>query len=294
MIPLALGLVGTDGRDLPLKLSTGEAIERGVAGADRASSNVRIHRHRASARCCRSIAVSRRRSSSITDLNADDLAFLAAHDSDPFNRWQALQTISMRLLIDNVAALRAGQPPRSDDKLIAGARRHSRRRDAGARLRGARAGRRPAKATSRAKSAATSIPTRSFARAPALRAAIGEQLGAGTCRALRPHGRLRRLIRPTPRAPDAAPCAMSRSICWRRTAQVRGHRPRRTAIRGRRQHDRPHGGARDSVAARCARAPARSRRFLHALCRRCAGGRQMVLAPGHDPAAEYARQRARR
>ena len=40
-----------------------------------------------------------------TDLDADDLAFLAAHDSDPFNRWQALQTISMRLLIDNVAAI---------------------------------------------------------------------------------------------------------------------------------------------------------------------------------------------
>ena len=54
-----------------------------------------------------------------TDLDADDLAFLAAHDSDPFNRWQALQTISMRLLIDNVAALRAGKPPRSDDRLIA-------------------------------------------------------------------------------------------------------------------------------------------------------------------------------
>ena len=44
-----------------------------------------------------------------TDLDGDDLAFLAAHDSDPFNRWQALQTISMRLLIDNVARLRAGQ-----------------------------------------------------------------------------------------------------------------------------------------------------------------------------------------
>ena len=40
-----------------------------------------------------------------TDLDADDLAFLAAHDSDPFNRWQALQTISMRLLIDNVARI---------------------------------------------------------------------------------------------------------------------------------------------------------------------------------------------
>src|SRR5262249_50340649 len=39
------------------------------------------------------------------------------HDSDPFNRWQALQTISMRLLLDNVAATRAGRPLRKDDRL---------------------------------------------------------------------------------------------------------------------------------------------------------------------------------
>jgi len=53
----------------------------------------------------------------VTDLDAGDLGFLAAHDRDPFNRWQALQTISTRLLMDNVAALRAGRPIRNDDKL---------------------------------------------------------------------------------------------------------------------------------------------------------------------------------
>src|SRR6185437_13056867 len=36
----------------------------------------------------------------------------------PFNRWQALQTISMRLLIDNVAALRARKAPRVDEELM--------------------------------------------------------------------------------------------------------------------------------------------------------------------------------
>ncbi len=55
----------------------------------------------------------------VTDLDAGDLDFLAAHDADAFNRWQALQTASTRLLIDNVAALRAGQQPRSDAKLLA-------------------------------------------------------------------------------------------------------------------------------------------------------------------------------
>ena len=53
-----------------------------------------------------------------TDLDTDDLAFLAARDSDAFNRWQALQTISMRLLLDNVAATRTGKPLREDDRLV--------------------------------------------------------------------------------------------------------------------------------------------------------------------------------
>ncbi len=44
-----------------------------------------------------------------TDLDDGDLDFLAAHDSDAFNRWQALQTSAMRLLIGNVAALHAGK-----------------------------------------------------------------------------------------------------------------------------------------------------------------------------------------
>src|SRR5262249_22768203 len=34
--------------------------------------------------------------------SADDLRFLAARDTDPFNRWQALQTLATGVLIDNV------------------------------------------------------------------------------------------------------------------------------------------------------------------------------------------------
>ncbi len=52
------------------------------------------------------------------NLTADDLRFLAAHDGDPFNRWQALQTLASTLLIDNVKALRAGKPMRQDRGLV--------------------------------------------------------------------------------------------------------------------------------------------------------------------------------
>jgi aminopeptidase N len=110
-IPLAFGLVGADGRDLPQKdashvLVLHEATQTfeftGIAAKPILSIN-------------RGFSAPIRLD---TDLTNNDLAFLAAHDSDPFNRWQALQTIAMRLLIENVAALRADKPAHSDDKLI--------------------------------------------------------------------------------------------------------------------------------------------------------------------------------
>ena len=117
VIPLALGLVGQDGRDLPLKLASGETIERGVPVLDAPKATYEFTDIAAPP----VLSINRGFSAPIklvTDLTAADLAFLAAHDSDPFNRWQALQTISMRLLIDNVAALRAHKAPRNDDKLM--------------------------------------------------------------------------------------------------------------------------------------------------------------------------------
>jgi len=115
VIPLGIGLVGKDGRDLPLTKTAG--VEHGVLILDQPSASITVSG--ISERPV--LSINRGFSAPIrlnTDLSSDDLAFLAAHDSDPFNRWQTLQTISMRLLIDNVAALRAGKKPRSDDKLM--------------------------------------------------------------------------------------------------------------------------------------------------------------------------------
>ena len=52
------------------------------------------------------------------NLTADDLRLMAAHDSDPFNRWQAVQTLASALLVGNVARLRAGQDPEVDEGLL--------------------------------------------------------------------------------------------------------------------------------------------------------------------------------
>jgi aminopeptidase N len=118
VIPLALGLVSQDGCDLPLALSDGTKIERGVLVLDEPAATFEF----TGIGKAPVLSINRGFSAPIklvTDLGAGDLAFLAAHDSDAFNRWQALQTTAMRLLIENVADLPAGKPPRNGERLIA-------------------------------------------------------------------------------------------------------------------------------------------------------------------------------
>ena len=112
VIPLALGLVGRDGRDLPLKTKRRRRLERGVVELTTASADDRVFNGVAGS--AGAVAQSRllgadqaRRQS----VRQPICRHLAAHDCDPFNRWQALQTLATRLLIDNVAALRGGKPP---------------------------------------------------------------------------------------------------------------------------------------------------------------------------------------
>jgi aminopeptidase N len=52
------------------------------------------------------------------DLSDGELLALAIRDSDPFNRWQALQTVALRTLKRNVEAIRAGEQPGVTTALI--------------------------------------------------------------------------------------------------------------------------------------------------------------------------------
>ena len=117
VIPLALGLVGKNGGDLPLVLD-GRPLDRGVLELTRPSQSFLF------------TDVAERPVPSLNrgfsapiklalPLEPDDLRFLAAHDADPFNRWQAVQTLAMTLLKANVAAVRAGGTVREDDGLMA-------------------------------------------------------------------------------------------------------------------------------------------------------------------------------
>jgi aminopeptidase N len=118
VIPLAIGLVGRDGRDLPLVRGAAGPVERGVLVLDKeAETFVFTDVDEAPVP-----SLNRGFSAPIklvTNLSGADLRFLAARDADPFNRWQAVQTLATRLLVDNVAALRAGRAAAEDDGLTA-------------------------------------------------------------------------------------------------------------------------------------------------------------------------------
>ncbi|MGZ5826733.1 MAG: aminopeptidase N [Croceibacterium sp.] len=117
VIPLVTGLVGRDGRDLPLTLADGKPVERGVLVLDKAAQSFLF------TGVAERPALSTNRNFSApiqltANLTPDDLRLMAAHDGDPFNRWQAVQTLAGALLIGNVARLRAGQDPEVDEGLL--------------------------------------------------------------------------------------------------------------------------------------------------------------------------------
>ena len=117
VIPLALGLLGRDGRDLALALADGRALERGVLTLTKPVESFVF----AGIDAPPVPSLNRGFSAPIklaADLSADDLRFLAAHDADPFGRWQALQTLATSLLVDNSAAVRAGTAAREDHGLL--------------------------------------------------------------------------------------------------------------------------------------------------------------------------------
>jgi aminopeptidase N len=117
LIPLAFGLVGKNGADLPLSLD-GQAFTSGVIELTKPSQSFVFTgiAERPIPSLNRSFSAPIKLS---LPMESDDLRFLAAHDSDSFNRWQAVQSLAMTLLTANVAALRAGAAVRDDDGLMA-------------------------------------------------------------------------------------------------------------------------------------------------------------------------------
>jgi aminopeptidase N len=132
-IPIGFGLVGPDGQDKRLHLATkGETLAGGVAAtpqpliqaeggallllSEQEQTFVFHHvEQRPTPSLLRDFSAPVKLAFSYDDA---DLAFLMRCDRDPFNRWEAGQTLAMRSLLAMVAARAAGQVPATSPLLV--------------------------------------------------------------------------------------------------------------------------------------------------------------------------------
>ncbi|MDX2288527.1 MAG: aminopeptidase N [Hyphomicrobiaceae bacterium] len=107
-IPVRMGLLGPDGRDIPLQLETGEIVGDGIVHLTEPAQSFVF------------VGVPARPTPSLfrgfsapvvldIELKDKDLSFLVAHDSDGFNRWQAAYTYGLRVLVKLAEAHVAGR-----------------------------------------------------------------------------------------------------------------------------------------------------------------------------------------
>ncbi len=125
-IPFALGLIGADGRDLPLQLE-GEASAGGTTRVLDFTQAEQTFRFVNLPRGAKAPLPSLLRDFSapvVVDAEYTDaqLTFLMAHDSDPFNRWEAGQRLATRALLQMVADVQAGRELTLDPALVAAVR----------------------------------------------------------------------------------------------------------------------------------------------------------------------------
>lgn len=119
VIPVAIGLVGATGHDLPLESrdATDHEIETGIFELSTAKRSVTFKnvRERPVPSVLRGFSAPVRLQLNTSN---EDLSRLAAHDRDLFNRWQAIQTYATRLLTDNTNRIISGQLPQLDQGFL--------------------------------------------------------------------------------------------------------------------------------------------------------------------------------
>jgi aminopeptidase N len=118
VIPLRFGLLGPNGEDLEAGDPEGAKVNGDVIVFDKAHQVV-VFRNIASAPV---LSLLRGFSAPVRlnqHLQADELRFLAAQDPDPFNRWQAVQTLAMQDLVRLTELYRSGETGTPGDAVIA-------------------------------------------------------------------------------------------------------------------------------------------------------------------------------
>ncbi|MCE1235122.1 MAG: aminopeptidase N [Hyphomicrobiales bacterium] len=116
-IPIRFGLVGPNGSDMHASRITGASVTGDVLLLEDARHEVVFEglAARPTPSLLRGFSAPVRLS---TSLDAADQAFLAAADADPFNRWQAIQGLATRGLIEATTAIRRGETPVFDRRIV--------------------------------------------------------------------------------------------------------------------------------------------------------------------------------
>jgi aminopeptidase N len=115
VIPIALGLIGESGRELQLATADG-TLDDGLFVLDRASASITFTdvTERPVPSLLRGFSAPVKLE---TDLSEADLFVLFRHDSDPFNQWQAAQTLATRFILAAVRRERGDVDPRFAEAL---------------------------------------------------------------------------------------------------------------------------------------------------------------------------------
>jgi aminopeptidase N len=111
-MPLALGLVGPDGADLPLQLEGVGRLNAPVIELTKAKQVFRF----VDVQQKPVLSINRGFTAPIllkTNHTAAEFLFLMGHDADSFNRWEAAQTLAKTLIVKTYVALKAAKNPPS-------------------------------------------------------------------------------------------------------------------------------------------------------------------------------------
>ncbi|WP_045225497.1 aminopeptidase N [Methyloterricola oryzae] len=124
-IPFAVGLIGPDGADCPLQL---EGEPEPSSATTRVLDLTQPEQRFRFVNLPQKPVVSALRGFSAPvrlhhPIDYDELAFLLGHDSDPFNRWDAGQTLASRIILSRVEQIKAGGTPGASDPHLVSAYR---------------------------------------------------------------------------------------------------------------------------------------------------------------------------
>ncbi len=117
-IPLAIGLLDPDGRPLPVRPADGAALAGDTALLELREAEQSFRFADIPAQPVPSLLRGFSAPVRLDGQPRDRLAFLFAHDPDPFGRWEAGQQLAAQLLLDMIATIQRGDPAVLDPAFI--------------------------------------------------------------------------------------------------------------------------------------------------------------------------------